>query len=146
MMRHLMTLVLSGILGSILLAGNAEACHRKRCSCAAPVACVTPAPVVCVQPVVRVKMVRCAKPAPCVKPVACVQPAPCVKPVACAQPAPCGQPVACTPRPKKCCGLLAGLFHKKPVVTVACATPVVYSGYALPSGQYMATPQASAQR
>ncbi len=50
MIRHLTTLAFAGMLGSLLLAGNAEACHKKKCGCAAPVACA-PAPVVYVQPV-----------------------------------------------------------------------------------------------
>jgi hypothetical protein len=54
-MRHLSTLALGGILSVILLAGDAEACHKKKCGCA-PVVCA-PAPVVYVAP------------APCVKPV-----------------------------------------------------------------------------
>jgi hypothetical protein len=54
MVRNLTTLILSGVLGSIFMAGSAEACLFKRCSC--------------------------QKPAPCK--VACVQPAPCVTPVA----------------------------------------------------------------
>jgi hypothetical protein len=131
MTRHLTTLILSGILGSIVLAGNAEACHKKRCGCAAPPTCAPPAPVVRVEPVV------CARPAPCPKP------APCARPVA-----------TCAPRVKKCggCGLgglFAGLCHKKPVAVVACATPVSYgysTGPVVPSGQYLPTPQASMQR
>src|SRR5262249_50411912 len=118
---------LSGIVGSIVLAGEAQACHKKRCPCATPVVCVAPAPVVCPQPVV------------------CVQPAPCVRPVkTCFRPA-----MACAPRPKKCGGggLLAGLCHRKQVVPVACVTPVSYSyGAVAPSGQLMASPQASPQR
>src|SRR4029077_1246917 len=110
-MRHLTTLGLSGILGSIVLAGNAEACHKKRCACATPVACVAPAPVVYVQPVVCVQKVRCARPAPCARPA-----------------------VACAPRQKHCGGgLLAGLCHKRTAITVACASPVYY-GTPVPSG------------
>ena len=54
MKRHLLTLVLSGLVGSFVLAGNAEACHKKKCTCApAPCAvveavaapCPAPAPV-----------------------------------------------------------------------------------------------------
>jgi hypothetical protein len=118
MMRHLTTLVLAGVLGTLVMAGNAEACHKKKCGCApAPVVCA-PAPVVCA-PVV--KTVHCAKP---------------VK--------------VCAPKVKTCGGggLFAGLCHKKPVATVACATPVSYTySYAttVPSGQYLATPQGSAQ-
>ena len=49
MKRHLLTLVLSGLVGSLVLAGNAEACHKKKCTCApAPcavaVACTCPLP------------------------------------------------------------------------------------------------------
>ena len=45
MVRHLTTLILGGILGSMVLVGNAEACHRKNCGHAAPVACAAPAAV-----------------------------------------------------------------------------------------------------
>jgi hypothetical protein len=54
MKRHLLTLVLSGLVGSLVLAGNAEACHKKTCTCApapcavavcAPAPCPAPAPV-----------------------------------------------------------------------------------------------------
>jgi hypothetical protein len=44
MIRHLTPLVLCGVLGSMVLVGNAEACHRKKCG-HAPVACAAPAPV-----------------------------------------------------------------------------------------------------
>ena len=44
MKRHLLTLVLSGLVGSFVLAGNAEACHKKRCTCAPAPACVVAAP------------------------------------------------------------------------------------------------------
>ena len=37
-MRHLSTLALGGILSVILLAGDAEACHKKKCG-------VRPSPV-----------------------------------------------------------------------------------------------------
>jgi hypothetical protein len=49
MVRHLPTLILSGVLGSIFMAGNAEACHRTRCGCAPAPCAVTycpPAPCV----------------------------------------------------------------------------------------------------
>ena len=40
MTRHLTTVALAGILGSVLLAGNAEACHKNKCNrCARPVVC-----------------------------------------------------------------------------------------------------------
>ena len=32
MIRHLTTLVLGGILGSMILVGNAEACHKNKCN------------------------------------------------------------------------------------------------------------------
>jgi hypothetical protein len=54
MVRNLTTLILSGVLGSIVMAGNAEACHKARC------ACPTPAPVCCT--------VVYVQPAPCVTP------------------------------------------------------------------------------
>jgi hypothetical protein len=48
MKRHLMTLLVAGFVGSLVLVGNAEACHKKRCTCApapcAPCAVVEPAP------------------------------------------------------------------------------------------------------
>ena len=31
MIRHLTTLVLCGVLGSMVMVGNAEACHKKSC-------------------------------------------------------------------------------------------------------------------
>jgi hypothetical protein len=54
MMRHLSTLVLSAILGSIVLVGNVQACHRNKCTggcgtAVCPPLCVKPAP--CFQPV-----------------------------------------------------------------------------------------------
>jgi hypothetical protein len=104
MMRQLTTLVLTGVLGTLLLSGNAEACHKKKCACVMPVVCA-PAPVVC---------------AP--KPVACVRP---VK--------------VCAPKVKKCGGgLFAGLCHKKPVATMACATPATYaySSTVVPTAQH----------
>ncbi len=43
MIRHLTTVVLCGALGSMVLVGNAQACHFKKCG-HAPVACAAPAP------------------------------------------------------------------------------------------------------
>ncbi len=61
MKRHLLTLVLSGLVGSLVLAGNAEACHKKKCTCApAPCAVAVCAPAPCAVAV-------CA-PAPCPAP------------------------------------------------------------------------------
>jgi hypothetical protein len=120
MVRHLTTLILGGILGSMFLAGNAEACWKRNCAHKAPV---------------------CAAPAVCVVPTACpAPPVPCVRKVVCCNPAP-----VCAPK-VKCCKItlpklcLPKFCQKKtcaPVV-VACATPVVYT-YGAPS------PQASAQ-
>jgi hypothetical protein len=53
MKRHLLTVILSGFLGSLVLASNAEACHRTKCACApttcaavhCPAPCPPPAPV-----------------------------------------------------------------------------------------------------
>ena len=118
MMRHLTTLALSGIVGTLLLAGNAEACHKIKCKCAAPVVCA-PVKVVCV------------KPAPCPRPVkvAC---APRVKK--------CGFGLGG--------GLLSRLCHKRACAPAPCAGPVTYAySYTTvaPSGQSMATPQVSPQ-
>ena len=44
MIRHLTTLVLCGVLGSMVLVGNAEACHKKKCG-RAPTVCAAPAPM-----------------------------------------------------------------------------------------------------
>src|SRR5262249_57501628 len=45
MIRHLTTLILTGVVGSMLLVGSAEACHRPRCGgCAAPPVCPSPPP------------------------------------------------------------------------------------------------------
>lgn len=128
MIRQLTTLILSGLLGSIVLVGNAEACHKKRCGCAPPVACVVSQPV-------------CA-PAPCA-------PAPCVKTVKHCRPAPCAQAVAttyCAPKVKTCHFRLPKFCHKScaPPVALACATPVYY-GAPAPVGYPVASPQTSAQ-
>jgi hypothetical protein len=61
MIRHLTTLVLCGVLGSMVLVGNAEACHKKKCGCAT-VACAAPAPAPCVTyaaPCAAPKVKRC---------------------------------------------------------------------------------------
>ena len=125
MKRHLLTLVLSGLVGSLVLAGNAEACHKKRCTCA---------------------------PAPCA--VAVCAPAPtCVvaAPAPCPAPAPVCEP---TCAPKKHCGLFGGFkgfklgCHKKAVCAapVAPCETVVYSApvcYSVPT--VYSSPQVSAQ-
>jgi hypothetical protein len=51
-MRHLTSLALGGILSVLLLAGDAEACHKQKCGCATPVVCAPrPAPAPCAKPV-----------------------------------------------------------------------------------------------
>jgi hypothetical protein len=126
MMKHLTKLALAATLGVFLMAGDAEACHKNKCNnkCGAPAACA-PAPVVCAQP------------------------APCPRPV---------KTVSCAPRQKKCGfgGLFAGLGHKNkgcaPAPAPAPCTTVAYNyaptynyGAPVASGQYITTPQASAQ-
>src|SRR5271157_1305087 len=86
MKRHLLTLVLSGLVGSLVLAGNAEACHKKKCTCA-PAPCAVAAP--------------CPAPAP---PCTCA-PAPCAVAAPCPAPAPVCEPT-CAPRKHHC--LFAG--------------------------------------
>jgi len=110
MVRHLTTLVLGGILGTMLMVGNAEACHKKKCGHGAPVACA--APVVCPAPVVCAPVAKtCAPKVKCCKltlPKLCL-PKFCHK-------------KTCAPAP----------------VALACATPVIYAapvGYPVASPQ-----------
>jgi hypothetical protein len=119
MIRHLTTLILSGLLGSIVLVGNAEAGHRKKCGCTAPLVCVVNQPAPCVQ------VVKYCKPAPCVTPVVTR---------------------CCAPKIKLCTIRLPKFCHKKcaPPPTVACVTPVCYAT-AAPAGYPMVSPQTSAQ-
>jgi len=57
MKRHLLTLALGALVGSIVLVGDAQACHKKKAACA-------PAPVVCAPaPVCEPAPVACAAPA-----------------------------------------------------------------------------------
>ena len=118
-MRHLTTLALGGILNVILLAGDAEACHKQRCGCATLSACA-PAPAVC----------RPA-PAPCAKPVktAC---APRVKKCG-------GGGLLAGLFHKKSCA-------PAPCTTVAAytCTATYYSG-PVTSGQFYPSPQATGQ-
>ncbi len=46
------TLAFAGLLGTLVLTGDASACHKKKCTCA------TPAPVVCAPAPVKVKTVK----------------------------------------------------------------------------------------
>jgi hypothetical protein len=116
MIRPLTTLVLCGALGSMVLVGNAEACHKKKCGHVVTV-CAAPAP------------------APCVKPAPCPTPAPCVTRTVCApRPKLCFKlPTFCHKKP----------VCAAPVAT--CATTPVYYSYATPVNYPTATPQASAQ-
>jgi len=118
MIRHLTTLVLTGLVGSIVLVGNAEACHKAKCRCASPVVCVAPRPAPCVQ------VVKYCKPTRCVTPVT----------------------TCCAPKIKLCSFRLPKFCHRKcaPPPTVACATPVCYAA-AAPAVYPAASPQTSAQ-
>ena len=60
MKRYLMTLVLSGFVGSLVLVGNAEACHKKKCACAPAPTCavVEPAPCPPAGPGLRARRLR----------------------------------------------------------------------------------------
>jgi hypothetical protein len=118
MRRHLATLILTGLLGSAVMVGTAEACHRPKCGYAAPVACAAP------QPTCYVKVVKVCKPAPCVKPV-----------TAC-----------CKPRINLCSFRLPKFCFNRCASprTVACAGPVCYAA-AAPVAAPAASPQTSAQ-
>ena len=131
MKRYLMTLVLSGLVGSLVLASNAEACHKKKSTCAPAPVCEAPCPA------------PCPPPAPVCEPC----PPPCPPPAkkcclfsgfkgfklgchkkAC-EPAPvCAPAPACEPAPP--CA---------PCETVAYAPPVMYAA------PVMSSPQASYQ-
>ncbi|AMV40006.1 hypothetical protein [Planctomyces sp. SH-PL62] len=128
MKRHLLGLALGALVGSFVLVGDAQACHKKKTACAPTVACA-PAPVVCEPAPV------CA-PAPVV--VETCAPAPkkhCFK----------------MPKMPKFHGL-KGLGCKK-AAPVATCNEVVYGApetvYAAPQAyatpQVLAAPQASAQ-
>jgi hypothetical protein len=136
MMRHLPTLILSGILGSMVLVGSADACHGNR-KCATPVVCgVVAQPVPCVQTVACVKPKR----AICLPTLFCAKPAVCPQPVACAKPA-----AKCGPKIKLCNFKLPTLCQRPRVATVACggptcAAPVSYA-VVYPAPQAVPTPQ-----
>lgn len=49
MKRHLMTLLVAGFVGSLVLAGNAEACHKRKCT-STPPPCVVVEPAPCPAP------------------------------------------------------------------------------------------------
>jgi hypothetical protein len=106
MKRHLMTLILSGIVGSLVLAGDAEACHKRKCGhVPAPAPCVVvaePCPPPCPPPA-PVCEPTCAPKKKCglfagfkgfklgchKKAVVCAEP--------CPAPAPCGDVVYAAP-------------------------------------------------
>ncbi len=118
MIRHLTKLVLATVLGSIVLVGNAEACHKRKCGCAAPA------------------------PAPCAtayaKPVPPPPPAPCA-PVA---------TTSCAPKVKHCSFKLPQLFHKKACAAPVACAPAPCGAPAPVSYAYTATftvPAPSAQ-
>jgi hypothetical protein len=121
MTKHLTTLALAGTLGVFLLAGDAQACHMRKCnrSCAGAVACA-PAPVAC-------------QPAP-----TC---APRQKKCGGGLFAKCGGGMLAGCFKKKSCGPAPA-----PCTTVAYNYAPTYT-YAAPvtSGPYYGTPQASAQ-
>ncbi|WP_205678676.1 hypothetical protein [Aquisphaera insulae] len=127
MKRHALTLVLTGVLGSLFVVGTAEACHKKKHTCAAP----APAPVCTVEPA----------PVPA--------PAPCPAPEPTCAPAPkkCGL-FSHVKLPK-----FGGLCHKKaacePAPAPACVETVAYAApapvYATTQAPITATGQSSAQ-
>jgi hypothetical protein len=118
MIRPLTTMVLCGVLGSMVLVGNAEACHRLNCGHRATI-CAAPAPVQCVVPA------PCPKPAPCVTRTTCM---PKIKLCCFKLPTFCHKKPVCA----------------APVVASCAPTPVCYT-YAAPATYPTATPQASAQ-
>ena len=110
MVRHLTTLILGGILGSMVLVGNAEACHKTKCRHAAPVVCATP--VVCTTQ-------SSARPRPGI----CVQARGLLQ--AALRPVHPRSSAASLPCPRSACPSSATRRRAPPApVVVACATPV----------------------
>jgi len=65
MKRHLLGLALGALVGSFVLVGDAQACHKKKVACAAPAPVCAPAPVVeCAPAPVCVPVVETCAPAP----------------------------------------------------------------------------------
>ena len=95
MKRHLLTLVLTGLVGSLVLSGDAQACHKKKChhavtTCAVvePAPCPAPPPAPVCEPTCAPKK-KCGLFAHkgmklgCHKKAVCQSaPAPCVETVA----------------------------------------------------------------
>lgn len=92
MRRHLVSAVVAGLFGLLLMASDASACHCKKKACPAPAPCAAPCPPPCPEPCPpppckpkkHHKLFSCFKHKKTCAPVACA-PAPC---------APCGTPVA----------------------------------------------------
>ena len=116
MKRYLLTLLVAGFVGSIVLVGSAQACHKKRCTCA-------PAP---------------STPCVVVEPACCPAPAP-VCTTTCAPRQRCGMFSRARGR------RMGGCFHKKARVCAPapCGEVVAYSAPTYSSPQ--ASSQASAQ-
>jgi hypothetical protein len=122
MKRQLLIVVLSGLVATFLLEGNARACHKRSCGCQAAPTCVTCAPA------------RCAPAAPVCEP-ACAPRKHCGLfaglrgfRLGCHRRAACAEPVA------------------TPCATVAYSAPVIFSapvGYTAPT--IYSSPQASVQ-
>ncbi len=62
-MRNLKTLALAGVIGVFALAGDASACHKKKCACptTTTVVCAAPAPVVECAPAKKCHMPKMPK-------------------------------------------------------------------------------------
>ncbi|MDG3004234.1 hypothetical protein [Paludisphaera mucosa] len=126
MKRHLMGLALGALVGSFVLGGSAQACHKKK-------ACAAPTPV-CAAPVVE----TCA-PAPVVETCAPAPKKHCFK-------------LPTMKLPKLGCGGFKLHGHKAAPATCAPAAEVAYSApvyeaapvYAAPQ-QILAAPQATGQ-
>jgi hypothetical protein len=115
MKRHLMTLILSGFVGALVLSGNAEACHKKKCACA---------------------------PAPCavVQPVPCPPPAPVCQPTCAPARKKCGL-FSCFKGVK----MPKLGHHKKACAPAPCGEVIVYNAPVTYSAPVYSSPQASPQ-
>ncbi len=118
MKRHLLTLVLSGLVGTLVLAGDAQACHKKRCNCAPAPTCAVVEPAHC-----------CPAPAPVCEPTCA--PKRHIALFACFK----GIKLGCHKAAPACAAPVAA-----PCETVAYAAPVYYSAPTVYS-----SPQVSAQ-
>jgi len=124
MIRNLTTLVALSVLGSLLVASEAQACCKLGCksrsACASAQACPSPAPCAPVaQKVCKPKVKMCCAPRPCA-------------------------PTTCAPKVKKCGFHLPKLCFKKRCAPTmaACAAPgCTGSSCPVPSAQSMPSPQ-----